>query len=140
MDIVGKVNQADAAYWQTLEPLVDGQNIRYLGAKNAAEVASLMGKAQAVLFPSQQPEAFGQVTIEAQACGTPVIISDVGASRELVQDQRTGFVCDTRDSFIVAIKSVSAIDRAQCRLHASTFDIGTMVRRYDDLYLSLMKH
>ena len=138
LDIVGKVNDADIAYWKEVLPLVDGEKIKYLGSKSQTEVAQLFASAKAFLFPSQEPEAFGQVTIEAQACGTPVIISDVGASKELVQQGMTGFVCKTEKEYLEALDSVTAIDSSTCRSFAKQFDIGVMVREYENLYKNIL--
>ena len=40
--------------------------------------------AAAVVVPSTEPEAFGRVAVEAQAIGTPVIVSDLGALSDVV--------------------------------------------------------
>lgn len=40
--------------------------------------------AAVVAAPSTEPEAFGRIAIEAQAMGAPVIVSDIGASPEIV--------------------------------------------------------
>ncbi len=45
--------------------------------------AALLAAAAAVV-PSTQPEAFGRVAVEAQAMGTPVIVSDLGGLSEVV--------------------------------------------------------
>jgi alpha-maltose-1-phosphate synthase len=42
-------------------------------------------------------EGFGQVTLEAMACGTPVIISDQAGSADVVTDGVNGFVVAARD-------------------------------------------
>ncbi len=44
-----------------------------------------------LLFPSTT-DTFGMVVLEAQACGLPALVSDVGGPQELVQDARTGAV------------------------------------------------
>lgn len=41
--------------------------------------------AAVIVAPSTEPEAFGRVAIEAQAMGAPVIVSDIGASPEIVR-------------------------------------------------------
>jgi glycosyltransferase involved in cell wall biosynthesis len=138
LDIVGKINQTDKPYWQQIEPLVDGEQIRYLGPKTQTEVVGLFQTAKAFVFPSQAQEAFGQVTIEAQACGTPVIISDVGASRELVDHGKSGFVAKSEADYIEAINNIGKIDRGDCRRFAEQFDLRAMVESYEELYLKLI--
>lgn len=41
--------------------------------------------AAVIVAPSTEPEAFGRVAIEAQAMGAPIIVSDIGASSEIVR-------------------------------------------------------
>jgi glycosyltransferase involved in cell wall biosynthesis len=50
-------------------------------------------KAISVLaFPSKLPETFGRVAVEAQACGIPVLGSDIGGVPETLQADVTGFL------------------------------------------------
>ncbi|NJR12595.1 glycosyltransferase family 1 protein [bacterium] len=49
----------------------------FLGAKEQAQLALYYAAADAVLVPSDY-ESFGMVALEAMACGTPVIASEVG--------------------------------------------------------------
>lgn len=138
LDIVGRIKDTDIAYWQKIEPLLDGKQIKYLGPKTQSEIADLFSQAKAFIFPSQIPEAFGQTTIEAQACGTPVIISDVGASRELIDHGKTGFVVRSESEFIEAINNIGTIDRKYCRKFAQQFDVNKMVDTYEQLYKKLI--
>lgn len=138
LDIVGKLNDSERHYWETIQGLIDGTQIRYLGQQSQQNLVKLYQSAKALIFPSQTKEAFGQVTIEAQACGTPVIISDVGASRELVLHHKTGFVCHTDAEFVEAIRSIELIQREACRAHATQFELGRMVNDYETLYHSLL--
>ncbi len=61
------------------------QAIKYLGYLPETENAALMNAATAFLFPSWY-EGFGVPPLEAAACGAPLIISDIGAHREVLQD------------------------------------------------------
>lgn len=97
-----------------------------------------MANAAALIFPCQEAEAFGLVTIESQAYGTPVIISDIGANAELVQHSKTGFVCKKDDEYLSAIRDITVIDRGACRNYAEKFSIENMVDRYDALYQKLI--
>ncbi len=64
--------------------------VEYLGRRPLAEVYALMGGARFLVLPSEWYEPFGRVAIEAFACGTPVIASDMGGMAELIDDRRTG--------------------------------------------------
>lgn len=60
-------------------------SIRYFGYLPENEVAALMNGATAFLFPSWY-EGFGVPPLEAAACGAPLIVSDIGAHREVLGD------------------------------------------------------
>src|SRR5690606_31210385 len=133
-----KINNSDMDYWKEIEPLVDGVQIRYLGTKSRAELRSFYANAKALLFPSPINEAFGQVTIETQACGTPVITSSTGTSKELVDDGLTGFTCTAEEDYISAIYQIDSIDSAACRKKAENYDLKRMVNQYEELYKNLL--
>ncbi|MDB9315908.1 glycosyltransferase family 4 protein [Spirulina sp. CS-785/01] len=64
--------------------------VDYLGGCTLEEVYRLMQKATVVIVPSVWYETFGRVVIEAFAVGTPVIVTQIGAIAELVEEGRTG--------------------------------------------------
>jgi glycosyltransferase involved in cell wall biosynthesis len=65
--------------------------IRYLGRISQGAVLDLLGRATALIFPSEWYETFGRVAAEAFARGTPVVAARIGAVAEIVEDGRTGF-------------------------------------------------
>ena len=64
--------------------------VRWLGARSRTDIGRLVGSASFLVFPSESYETFGRVIVEAFSVGTPVLSSDLGAGRELVDDGRTG--------------------------------------------------
>lgn len=61
----------------------------YTGSLHGEELASAYASADLFVFPSTT-DTFGNVVIEAQASGLPVIVSDVGGPRDLVEDGTDG--------------------------------------------------
>lgn len=137
LDIIGKITDKNLGYWETLKIEIDGERIRYLGEKPREKLIEHYGTAQAVLFPSMN-EAFGLVAIEAQACGTPVIMAKGGSRGELVQQGVSGFLCLSDDEYVEAILKSRLISPSDCRLFAEKFDIQKMAANYEQLYLGLV--
>ena len=62
----------------------------FLGKRNQDSLQYYYSAAEMLVMPSHY-ESFGMVALEAMACGTPVIATQVGGLQHLVQDQETGF-------------------------------------------------
>lgn len=58
------------------------KNIKFLGFINEDEVIETFNKMDVAVFPSIHQESFGVAAVEAQACGTPTIVTDVGGLTE----------------------------------------------------------
>jgi D-inositol-3-phosphate glycosyltransferase len=78
-----------------------GDLVLFLGAKDQDNLQFYYNAAEAVVVPSHY-ESFGMVALEAMACGTPVIASDVGGLSYLVQDGETGFHVPNGDHVALA--------------------------------------
>ena len=65
--------------------LSEGQRIGYAHAS-----------ADIFVFPSTT-DTFGNVILEAQACGLPVVVSDSGGPKELVEDNANGLITKSHD-------------------------------------------
>jgi glycosyltransferase involved in cell wall biosynthesis len=68
----------------------------FTGYLRGQELAAAYASADIFVFPSTT-DTFGNVIIEAQASGVPVIVSDSGGPKELVEDQATGLVTKSHD-------------------------------------------
>lgn len=77
--------------------------VMFLGAKDQDTLQYYYSAAEVVVMPSDY-ESFGMVALEAMACGTPVIASDVGGLAFLVKHTRTGYRVPARDPQALAGK------------------------------------
>jgi len=139
LKIAAKVDDADRRYFErTIAPLLDDPLIEFVGEIDDRAKAAFLGNALALLFPIDWPEPFGLAMIEAMACGTPVIARPCGSVPEIVAPGVTGFIVDTLDEMVEAVKRVDAIDRAACRRHVETrFSVERMVDDYEAIYRRL---
>jgi len=69
----------------------------FLGKQAQDTLPYYYSAAEVVVVPSFY-ESFGMVALEAMACGTPVIASQVGGLAFLVQDGKTGYVVPDGDA------------------------------------------
>lgn len=139
LDIVGKVADKEASYWKSIVDTIDDREVVFHGPKSKKELATYFSQSSALIFPSvPEDEAFGLVVIESQACGTPVITAKGGARHELIEDGRTGYLCNTIEDYVRAVKELGELDNNACRLFAEQFSNTRMFQRYEELYISLL--
>ncbi len=72
------------------EMLRNHTNIEWLGYKGDEELIKYMQEAKACIFAAK--EDFGIMCVEAQACGTPVLVLDYGGYKETVVDGVSGYL------------------------------------------------
>jgi glycosyltransferase involved in cell wall biosynthesis len=84
----------------------------FTGYLRGIELATAYASADVFVFPSTT-DTFGNVILEAQASGLPVVVSDSGGPKELVEDQTNGVITKSHDvkDFTRAIR-VLVTDRA----------------------------
>jgi len=117
---------------------------RVVFAGSVSDVWSRIKAADAVVTLSRF-EGCSNVVMEAMACGTPLIVSDIAAHRELLEEQSASFVsCDDAAQAASAIQAIlldrdAARARAQtARARAEQWTIEAMVRRYEEVYQSCL--
>ncbi|MBV6622048.1 MAG: glycosyltransferase family 4 protein [Rivularia sp. (in: Bacteria)] len=136
LKMAGKVDLVDADYYrEQVEPLIDGEQIQYLGEISHEDKVKLLGEAIATLFPIAWREPFGLVMIESMATGTPVIAMNLGSVPEVVADGKTGFVCDDTDTMTQMVPKATKLDRQTCREYiVSRFSVESMTDEYERAY------
>ena len=73
-----------------------GNMVLFLGKRDQDTLQYYYSAAEIVIMPSHY-ESFGMVALEAMACGTPVIATQVGGLQHLVQNGKTGFTIPNDD-------------------------------------------
>jgi len=71
----------------------------FTGTLPPEEVAAVMASADVFVFPSRTDTA-GNVVLEAQASGLPVLVTDQGGPRENMRTGETGFECGGLPDFV----------------------------------------
>lgn len=134
--MAGKVDAVDRPYFVSqVEPLIDGDRVRFVGEVEGEVKRELLANAFALLFPIAWDEPFGLVVAEALASGTPVVALARGSVPELVDDGETGFVVNDLDAMVEAVGHVGELSRRRCRQVAEErFDVPRMVDDYEARY------
>jgi glycosyltransferase involved in cell wall biosynthesis len=123
-----------------IEPLLrdHAETVEQVGEVGGAAKNAFLGGARALLFPIDWPEPFGLVMIEALACGTPVIAWRNGSVPEVIEDGVTGFIVDSIDDAVAAVRQVGALSRRECRRSfEQRFTAARMAREYELIYRHL---
>jgi glycosyltransferase involved in cell wall biosynthesis len=136
LKIAAKIDRADQQYFETrIKHLLEHPLIEFIGEIRHSEKQEFLGNAAALLFPIQWPEPFGLVTIEAMACGTPVIAHPLGSVPEIVADGVNGFLVNDLKQAVEAVHRIDEIERAEVRGHFElNFTDERMARDYVEIY------
>lgn len=126
-------------YFETYVKPYLNENLRYLGEVPHAEKVNLLAGARALLNPIRWAEPFGLVMVEAMACGTPVLAFAEGAAPEIIEDGKTGFLCQDVDEMATRIGQVDQLERSACRRAVEDyFCTNRMVAEHLDLFEDLL--
>ena len=100
----------------------------FLGKQDQQLLPYYYSASEIVVMPSHY-ESFGMVALEAMACGTPVVASQVGGLAFLVRDGETGFVVPGNDVQMLAKRIVELIKDKDLRNK-----LGNKSAEYAQLY------
>lgn len=74
-----------------------GDVVAFLGKRSQDTLVYYYSAADVLVMPSHY-ESFGMVALEAMACGTPVVATEVGGLAYLIKDGQTGFLFPGEDA------------------------------------------
>ncbi len=108
-------DQSRNVYSKKLESLVGryrlSKKIKFI--KNYKEMPVAYAISDIVISSSIEPEAFGRVSVEAQAMEKPIIASDIGGSKETIINEKSGILFKSGDprELAKAINKVMELDK-----------------------------
>jgi glycosyltransferase involved in cell wall biosynthesis len=112
--------------------------VEYVGEIGESDKCEFLGQARALLFPIDWPEPFGLVMIEAMSCGTPCVAWRAGSVPEIISEGENGFIVDSIEGAVEAVRRVGDLDRARIRASfEQRFSVERMTRDYLDIYRRL---
>ncbi|MBI3028805.1 MAG: glycosyltransferase family 4 protein [Candidatus Rokubacteria bacterium] len=120
-------------------------HVRFAGHIAEAELPRYYQAADCFVLPTRALEGFGLVTVEALACGTPVLGTPVGATPEILAPLAPELLSDdtSAEALAAGLRRVAPLGRdaafrVRCRAYAeSRYDWETAVDRLEDLLMGL---
>lgn len=119
--------------------------VLFLGKQDNVE--ELYSISDLMLLLSEK-ESFGLVALEAMACGVPCIGTNVGGIPEVIDNGKSGYICELGDIMDMSNKAIELLrnpekhqefSRASIKLVTDKFQATTIVKQYEDLYKSLLQ-
>lgn len=114
----------DGPYRADMEAALQGSPAVFTGYLGGDELCGVYASADVLVFPSAT-DTFGNVVLEAQASGIPVIVSDQGGPAENMLDGETGLKTPAQDARALA-EAMAALASDRARTKA----MGLAARRY----------
>ena len=98
----------DGEYREELTKLAGkSPNIKFLGRLEQKSLRNLYREAIGVIVPSICFETFGIIIIESFSMKTPVIVNNLGALPEVVEDSGGGFIYNNQSEFVDAMEKLA---------------------------------
>ncbi|PFD44390.1 glycosyl transferase [Bacillus cereus] len=128
----------DGPLAKILHENVPKTNVTFTGYLQGEDLAEAYASSDLMVFPSAT-ETFGNVVLESLACGTPVIGANSGGVKNIIKDEKTGFLCDPKneDSFLSSIYYLLNNEEKlkQMGLAASSY---AKSQSWDEIFLNLL--
>lgn len=128
------------------------ESIILVGAKSQVEIRELLWENDIFIFPSvsmhfgKSTETQGLATIEAQACGLPVVVFDSGGVKYTLIDGVTGFICNEYDVeemvnkiklFIENPKLIDSMGKSAVKFVNENYSQKIIDEKWETLYSNL---
>jgi glycosyltransferase involved in cell wall biosynthesis len=138
--IIAGIIQDQKYFDDLIKPHINDTSIKFIGPVNPVQRDALLKDAYAVIHLNTIPERFGLVMAESLAAGVPVIAMDLGSCREVIADGETGYLVNSVDEAVQAVKKIDNIDRKKCRQRVEdNFTIDKMVSGYEKVYEEIFR-
>jgi len=114
LDATEEMSTEMARIQRICDDLTVGKMVAFLGKRGQDTLPYYYSAAEVVVMPSHY-ESFGMVALEAMACGTPVLASQVGGLAFLVQDGVTGYHVPDGDDQALCVRLSALLGDASLR-------------------------
>ncbi|MGZ3704460.1 MAG: glycosyltransferase [Bdellovibrionota bacterium] len=116
------------------------RSVRSHGTVSGEAKLRLLQNAGALLFPVIWEEPFGLVSVEAMACGTPVVATPRGALPEIVT-RESGVLADTFEGLVDGVRNCGKFSPEACRARvAEAFTNRHMAEKYEHYYQLVLRN
>ena len=107
----------DETYASKIEQSFPQGTIDWMGFVSTNELQKELGKCRVLLNTPKWNEAYGNVIVEALACGVPVIAYKRGGPSEIIQHGQTGYLAepDDKKNMLSYVEIIGKIKRKKCR-------------------------
>ena len=107
----------DESYALKIEKLFSPGILEWKGFLETNKLQKELGTCRALLNTPKWNEAYGNVVVEALACGVPVVSYKRGGPSEIIEHGKTGYLVqpDNKESLLSYLKIINKIDRKKCR-------------------------
>ena len=139
LKILGKLE--DKEYWRQICDDYPQAPIEYLGFLPTDELQGVVRQCRALLMTPRWIEAFGNVAIEALACGVPVITYRRGGPAEIVKSGKTGWIVepDSVEGLAAAIAQIDQLSRRACRRQAEAeYSLTALGERFEQWFRDIL--
>ena len=107
----------DKDYASEISRLYPAGEICWKGFLPTNKLQEELGQCRALINTPKWNEAYGNVVVEAMACGVPVVAYRRGGPGEIIQHGETGFLvkADDKEGLLLYLKEIDSINRERCR-------------------------